>query len=96
MLMPWLSRAPWVLVVALLLLGLACAWAIAMWPQQVPWGVYGFLVVTAGLFLEPRQLVVVYSGLFATMAIVGSHLGPRKGATLGTELVTVATMLLML
>lgn len=96
MLMPWLSRAPWLLVVALLLLGAACAWAIAMWPQQVPWGVYGFLVVAAGLFLEPRQLVVVYSGLFATMAIVGSHLGPRKGATLGTELVTVATMLLML
>lgn len=96
MMVPWMSRAPWLLVLGLVLLGLAAGWSIANWPQHVPWGVFAFLVVIGGLFLEPRHLVVVYVALFSTMVIVGASLGERKGATLGTELVTLATMLLMI
>lgn len=96
MLVPWLSRAPWILVVVLILLGLGAGWAVARWPEHVPWGIFAFLVVVGGLFLEPRHLVVVYVALFSTMAVVGAALGERKGATMGTEVVTLATMLLMI
>lgn len=96
MLVPWLSRAPWLLVVGLVLLGFATGWAVHQWPSYVPWGVFALLVVLGGLFLEPRHLMVVYLSLFTTMAVVGALLGTRKAATIGTELVTVAIMLLML
>ena len=96
MLMPWMSRAPWVLVIALVLAGLGAGWAIVTWPEHMPWGIFAFLVVVAGLFLEPRHLVIVYIALFTTLAVIGAALGERKGATFGTEIVTLAIMLLMI
>ena len=93
---PWLSRAPWVLVGAFLALSVAATVAVAIWPDLVPWGVYGFIVVLAGLFLEPRLLLVVYIGLFLAMAILGAYLGEQKTTTTGAQVVTVATMMLML
>ena len=96
MLMPLVSRSPWVLVIALILAGLGAGWAIATWPEHMPWGIFSFLVVVAGLFLEPRHLVVVFITLFTTLAVIGAALGDRKGATFGTEVVTLAIMLLMI
>jgi hypothetical protein len=93
---PWLSRAPWVLVGAFLALSIVATVAIVIWPNRVPWGVYGFIVVLAGLFLEPRLLLVVYIGLFLAMAILGAYLGDVKSTTTGAQIVTVATMLLMI
>ena len=58
---PWLSHAPWVLVAAFLVLSAGATVAIALWPNYVPWGVYAFIVVLSGLFLEPRLLLVVYA-----------------------------------
>jgi hypothetical protein len=85
-----------VLVTVFLLLSIVATWAISEWPNQVPWGVYGLIVVSAGLFLEPRFLLVVYIGLFLAMAILGVYLGTVKGATTGAQIVTVAMMLLMI
>jgi hypothetical protein len=93
---PWLSRAPWVVVTFFLLLTVIATAAIFVWPDKVPWGVYGFIVVAAGLFLEPRFLLVVYIGLFLAMAILGAYLGPVKTTTTGAQIVTVATMMLMI
>jgi hypothetical protein len=92
----WLIRAPWVIVTSFLLLGVLATVAIAVWPAQVPWTVYTFLVVAAGLFLEPRLLIIVFVGLFVAMAALGVVLGSGKTATLGAQVVTVATMILML
>ena len=92
---PSLARAPWVLVTAFLLASVVATWTVYMWPEQVPWGVYGLIVVAAGLFLEPRFLVVVYVGLFLAMAILGAYLG-SKPTTLGAQVVTVLMMLLMI
>lgn len=96
MMAPWIERAPWLLVAAFLAAGAVSAWAIDRWPMAVPWSVFAFIVVAAGLFLGPRLLIVVYLGLFAAMAIVGSRLGVLKGATLGAEAAVAATMGLML
>ncbi len=93
---PSLSRAPWALVAFFLLLSVVTTWAVKMWPTTVPWGCYGLIVVAAGLFLEPRYLLVVYLGLFLAMAILGAYLGPNKPTTTGAQIVTVATMLLMI
>ena len=93
---PWLSRAPWVIVGIFLSLGVVATAAISTWPTSVPWSVYCLLVVGAGLFLEPRFLLVVFIGLFLAMAILGVYLGGIKTATTGSQIVTVATMLLML
>ena len=93
---PGLSRAPWALVSFFLLLSVLATWAIYMWPAIVPWGVYGFIVVVAGLFLEPRYLLVVYLGLFLAMAILGAVLASTKTTATGAQIVTVATMLLMI
>jgi len=93
---PWLSRAPWAVVTFFLLLTVIATAAIFVWPDKVPWGVYGFIVVAAGLFLEPRFLLVVYIGLFLAMAILGAYLGPVKTTTTGAQIVTVATMMLMI
>jgi hypothetical protein len=93
---PSLARAPWLIVAFFLLLSLVATWAVFKWPDTVPWGVYGFIVVAAGLFLEPRFLLVVYLGLFLAMAILGAYLGVDKPATTGAQIVTVATMLLMI
>ena len=49
MLMPWMSRAPWFLVFALILAGLGAGWAIAMWPQHLPWGIFSLLVVVVAV-----------------------------------------------
>ena len=95
-LMPWLSRSPWLLVVGFLVLGLASALVTERWPEHVPWSVFGLLVVAAGLFLPPKHLAVVYVGLLVSMGLVGVYLGDRKGATLGTELITLVMMVLML
>ena len=92
----WLVRAPWVIVTFFLLLGVAASVAINIWPMQVPWTTYTFLVVAAGLFLEPRLLITVFVGLFLAMATLGVILGPIKPATIGAQIVTVATMMLML
>ena len=93
---PWLGRAPWALVCLFLLLSVVATAAVGKFPDQVPWGVYGFVVVLAGLFLEPRFLLVVYIGLFLSMAILGAYLGSVKTTTTGAQIVTVATMMLML
>ena len=93
---PWLSRAPWVIVTFFLFLSALATAAILEWPTQVPWGVYGFIVVAAGLFLEPRFLLVVYIGLFLAMAIVGAYFGADRPTTIGAQIITVATMLLMI
>ncbi|MBC9822965.1 PP2C family protein-serine/threonine phosphatase [Terrabacter sp. MAHUQ-38] len=93
---PWLSRAPWALVTFFLFLSVLATAAIFEWPTQVPWGVYGFIVVAAGLFLEPRFLLVVYIGLFLAMAIAGVYFGNGRPTTIGAQVVTVATMLLMI
>jgi hypothetical protein len=93
---PWLSRATWPLVTVFLALGVASALVMERWPQHVPWSIFSLLVVAAGLFLAPRPLAVVYVGLLVAMGLVGLYLGDRKGATLGTELVTFVTMVLML
>jgi hypothetical protein len=93
---PWLSRAPWALVTFFLFLSILATAAVFMWPHQVPWGVYGFIVVAAGLFLEPRFLLVVYIGLFLAMAMVGAYFGADRPTTIGAQIVTVATMLLMI
>lgn len=95
MLAPWFARAPWLLVVAFLLAGVLTVLAILQWPSQVPWGTFAFLSVAAGLFLEPRPLVVVYVGLFLAMSLTGAYLGPMKTATIGAQTVTLATMALM-
>ena len=92
---PSLTRAPWVIVALFLLLGLGATAAVYTWPSQVPWGVYSFLVVAAGLFLEPRYLIVVFTGLFLSMAILGIYLSTKPAMT-GAQIVTVATMLLMI
>lgn len=91
----WTS-APWVLVLFFLVLGLLSGWAVGVWPSEIPWGAYTLLVVGAGLFLEPRPLTVVYLGLFVMMCVVGYQLGDRKGAVVGTLVVTLAIMGLML
>jgi len=93
---PLIARAPWVIVGFFLLLSVLASAAIKMWPDQVPWGVYGLIVVAAGLFLEPRFLVVVYVGLFLSMAVLGFILGTLKPTTTGAQIVTVAMMLLMI
>ena len=93
---PSISRAPWVLVAFFLLLSCLATWAVYMWPSDVPWGIYGPIVVAAGLFLEPRYLVVVYVGLFLAMAILGAFLGGSKSTTLGSQIVIVVMMLLMI
>ncbi|MBW8731419.1 MAG: SpoIIE family protein phosphatase [Terrabacter sp.] len=93
---PWLSRAPWVVVTVFLLLSILATVAVFVWPTVVPWGVYGLIVVGAGLFLEPRYLLVVYIGLFLAMAILGAYLGSVKPTTTGAQIVTVVTMLLMI
>ena len=93
---PSISRAPWAIASFFLLLGLVATTAINLWPMQVPWGVYSLLVVAAGLFLEPRYLIVVFTGLFLSMAILGVYLAGTKPATAGAQIVTVATMLLMI
>lgn len=92
----WLTRSPWLLVVVFLVLGVASALVIERWPAAVPWSVFSLLVVAAGLFLPPKQLAVVYIGLLVSMGLVGVYLGDRKAATLGTEAVTLAIMILML
>ncbi len=79
----WLGRAPWVLVSAFLALGVAATVSIFVWPVYVPWGVYAFVVVLSGLFLEPRLLLVVYIGLFLAMSILGAYLGELKPANTG-------------
>lgn len=93
---PWAARAPWVLVAVFLVLGVASALIIEQWPAHVPWSLFSLLVVAAGLFLPPKHLAVVYIGLLASMGLVGIYLGDRKAATLGTEAVTLAIMILML
>jgi hypothetical protein len=93
---PSITRAPWVIVALFLLLGIVATAAIYEWPLQVPWGVYSLLVVGAGLFLGPRYLIVVFTGLFLSMAILGVYLASVKPATAGAQIVTVATMLLMI
>jgi len=93
---PWLARAPWVIVGIFLTLGIIGTAAISVWPEAVPWSIYCLLVVAAGLFLEPRFLLVVFIGLFLAMAILGVYLGSLKPSTTGSQIVTVATMLLML
>jgi len=93
---PWLSRAPWAVVTGFLALGILASAAVFVWPTVVPWGVYGLIVVAAGLFLEPRYLLVVYMGLILAMAILGAYLGPIKSTTTGAQIVTVVTMLLMI
>jgi hypothetical protein len=92
---PWLSHAPWVVVTGFLALSVLATTAVYLWPSQIPWGVYGLIVVGAGLFLEPRFLLVVYIGLFLSMSILGAYLGPEKTTTTGAQIVTVAMMLLM-
>jgi hypothetical protein len=94
--LPRLSRAPWLLVVTFVGLGVVSGFAVETWPQQVPWTIYALLVVAAGLFLEPRPLVVVYVGLSVIIVYVGAVLGDRKGAALGTSAAILAIMLLML
>lgn len=91
---PWLSRAPWALVTFFLFVSILASAAIFKWPDEIPWGIYGFIVVAAGLFLEPRFLLVVYIGLFLAMAILGAYVGQK--ATTGAQIVTVATMILMI
>ncbi|HSU74114.1 MAG TPA: PP2C family protein-serine/threonine phosphatase [Terrabacter sp.] len=92
----WLTRAPWTMVGGFVLLTALATGAILAWPNTVPWGVYGLVVVAAGLFLEPRFLLVVYIALFLALAVTGAYLGGSKGATLGAQVVTVAMMLLMI
>ena len=92
----WLGRAPWVLVSAFLALGVAATVSVVLWPDYVPWGVYAFVVVLSGLFLEPRLLLVVYIGLFLAMSILGAYLGELKPANTGAQIVTLAIMTLML
>ena len=50
------------------------------------------IVVAAGLFLEPRYLLVVYMGLILAMAILGAYLGPIKSTTTGAQIVTLASV----
>jgi hypothetical protein len=78
------------------LLSILATAAVFVWPTVVPWGIYGLIVVAAGLFLEPRYLLVVYMGLILAMAILGAYLGPIKSTTTGAQIVTVVTMLLMI
>ncbi|GAA5032372.1 PP2C family protein-serine/threonine phosphatase [Terrabacter aeriphilus] len=96
MLGPTLSHSPWVLVTFFVLVSVCAGAGIFIWPDRVPWGVYGLIVVAAGLFLEPRFLLVVYIGLFLSMAILGAYLGSAKTTTAGAQVVTVATMALMM
>jgi hypothetical protein len=94
--LPRLYRAPWLLVVSFVALGVVSGMAVESWPQHVPWTLYALIVVAAGIFLEPRPLIVVYVGVAVTIVYVGAVLGDRKGATLGTSAATLAIMLLML
>jgi hypothetical protein len=93
---PWLQRASWPGTTAVIVVGLAIGWAILVWPTQVPWSAFVFVIVVAGLFLEPRRLVLVYAVLLVTMVAVGSRLGPVKPATLGAQGIAVLTIALML
>jgi hypothetical protein len=93
---PWLSRRPWASVVLLLVAAAALSVAIDYWPAVMPWTVYTFLVVAAGLFLEPRLLLVVFVGIAVAMASVGWVLRDLKTSTIGASIVTVATMVLMM
>jgi hypothetical protein len=93
---PGLTRAPWVIVGIFLVLAVAVTAGVYAWPGQVPWSVYCLLVVLAGLFLEPRYLLVVFIAIFLSMAIAGVYLSGVKSATTGSQIVTVATMLLMM
>ncbi|EWT00453.1 serine/threonine protein phosphatase [Intrasporangium oryzae NRRL B-24470] len=95
LLAPSFSRAPWLIVTGFLLLAGLASLAIIHWPLQVPWGVFTFLCVAAGLFLEPRPLLVVFVGMFLAMSFLGAYLGSAKPATIGAEAVTLATMGLM-
>ena len=93
---PWLSRKPWVIVGVVLIASAVTSAAIYQWPSVVPWTVYTFLVVAAGLFLEPRLLLVVFGGVSLAMVWVGWVLRDMKASTIGASVVTIATMLLML
>lgn len=96
LLAPVLVRSPWLLVVAFLALGLLAAWLINEWPMAMPWALYTLLVVGAGLFLEPRPLIVTYVCLFGMMTALAIHLNGVKTATAGTHFVTLVIMMLML
>lgn len=93
---PVVERSPWLLVVCFLIVGALTAWAINLWPTDIPWSVFGFVVVAAGLFLEPRLLMVVYLGLAAAIGLVSARVGPARPVVIGSELAIAATMGLML
>lgn len=94
--LPRLSRAPWLLVVIFLGLGVVSGFAVETWPEHVPWTLYALIAVAAGLFLQPRPLIVVYVGLAVTIVYVGAVVGDRKGGAIGTSAAVLAIMLLML
>lgn len=93
---PVVERSPWLLVVCFLAVGALTAWAISARPTDIPWSVFGFIVVAAGLFLEPRLLMVVYLGIAAAIAVVSARIGPARPVVIGSEAAIAATMGLML
>ncbi|MEO7754575.1 MAG: PP2C family protein-serine/threonine phosphatase [Terracoccus sp.] len=95
MLGPGVLRAPWLITIGFLLLALIATVGILEWPRTVPWSSFTLVAVAAGLLLTPRWLGIVYVGLLTSMAILGTALGTTKTATIGSQLVTVLTMLLM-
>ncbi len=92
---PGVLRAPWLIAIGFLALAGVATAGIVEWPRTVPWSTFTLLAVAAGLLLTPRWLALVYVGLLASMAVLGTTLGTTKTATIGSQIVTVLTMLLM-
>lgn len=81
--------------ILLLLLGLVLLAFVLRWPADIPWALFGPLVVLAGLFLTPRWFLLVclgYAGYLCYAATVGEGWSVRQVGALVALAMTMALM----